>query len=160
MVRVILVEGSVDEVRSTMEVIRPLVSGPNSLSPERSVAEVGTETGDSSNGGGGERFVTVEFAREAFKRRQLAQAPRAVLKSLYDAGKKFVTTTELVRAAGYRSGHQLAGLMGAFGRRLANTRGFDKGATFFEHRWNETADAWEYRLPANVRKALEQEKLV
>ncbi len=50
--------------------------------------------------------------------------------------------------------------MGAFGRRKANAKGFDEKATFFEIRWNETAAAWEYRLPANVRKALELEGLV
>ncbi len=158
MVKVILVEGSVDDVRAIMEVIRPLVSGPKSSSTEESASEVESEVIDDS---GGKRFVTVEFARRVLTRLPLSQAQKAVLKTLYDAGaEEYVTTTELVRVLGFESGHQLAGVMGAFGRRIANTKGFDENATFFEFRWNETAAAWEYRLPANVRKALEQEGLV
>lgn len=158
MVRVIVIEGSVDEVRATMEVIRPLVSEPRSSSIEESASEVETDAIDDS---GGKRFVTVEFAREVLTRLPLSPAQKAVLKALYDAGaEEYVTTTELVRVLRYDSGHQLAGVMGAFGRRIANTKGFDENATFFEIRWNETAAAWEYRLPATVRKALEQEGLV
>lgn len=158
MVKVIVIEGSVDDVRATLEVIQPLVSEPGSLSIEESIAQVGSEVMDNS---GGKRFVTVEFARRALTRLPLSAAQRTVLRTLYDAGAgEYVTTTELVRTLGYRSGHQLAGVMGAFGRRIANTRGFDENATFFEWQLNEDAAAWEYRLPANVRKALEQEGLV
>ena len=160
MVRVILIEGSVDDVRTTMEAIRPLVSEPGSLSTEEPAAEAKAEKTVGGAVGHGKRFVTLEFARAALTRLPLAPTQRAVLKALYDAGSEYVTTTELVRVAGYKSGHQLAGLMGAFGRRLANTEGFDENATFFEVRWNEPAAAWEYRLPANVRRALEQEGLV
>ena len=158
MVKVIVVEGSVDDVRAIMESIRPLVSEPRSSSTEESTSEVETEAIDDS---GGKRFVTVEFAREVLSRLPLSPAQKAALKALYDAGaEEYVTTTELVRVLRYESGHQLAGVMGAFGRRIANTKGFDENATFFETRWNETAAAWEYRLPATVRKALEQEGFV
>ena len=158
MVRVIVVEGSVDDVRATMEAIRPMVSERRRSSTEEFMADAGSEAIDDS---GGKQFVTVEFAREALTRLPLSVAQRKVLKALYDAGaEEYVTTTELIRALGYGSGQQLAGVMGAFGRRIANTKGYDEKATFFENRWNETAAAWEYRLPANVRKALDQEGLV
>ena len=158
MVRVIVVEGSVADVRATMEVIRPLVSEPRNSWTDGSLTEVESEAIDDS---GSKRFVTVGFAREVLTRLPLSPAQRSVNKALYDAGaEEYVTTTELVRALGYGSGHQLAGVMGAFGRRIANTKGFDENATFFEIRWNETAAAWEYRLPANVRRALEQQRLV
>ena len=157
MVRVIVVEGSVDDVRATMEAIRPLVSEPESSTVEP-IAGGEAEAIDDSTG---KRFVTVEFAREVLTRLPLSPAQRAMLKALYDAeAEEYVTTTELVRVLAYGTGHQLAGLMGAFGRRIANTEGFDEKATFFEIRRNETAAAWEYRLPANVRKALELEGLV
>lgn len=158
MVRVIVVEGSVEDVRATMEVIRPLVSEPRNSSTEEFISEVESEA---INDSGEKRFVAVEFAREVLRRLPLSPAQRAVLKVLYDAGaEEYVTTTELVRVLRYESGHQLAGVMGAFGRRIANTKGFDKNAAFFEIRWSETAAAWEYRLPATVRKALEKEGLV
>ena len=46
--------------------------------------------------------------------------------------------------------------MGAFGRRLANTSGYDGEKEFFVWRWNEDNDAWDCRLPDSVRKALEE----
>ena len=156
MVRVIVVEGSVDDVRATMEAIRPMVSERSPT--EEFMADAGSEAIDDA---GGKRFVTVEFAREVLTRLPLSVAQRTVLKALYEAGaEEYVATNELILALGYGSGHQLAGVMGAFGRRTANTKGYDEKATFFEIRWNETAAAWEYRLPANVRKALDQEGLV
>lgn len=104
--------------------------------------------------------VTTEFARRALRRRPLSKALRAVLKALYDANSDYVTTTSLLGVAGYGSGHQFAGLMGAFGRRLANTPGYDPEARFFDWQWNDDEGAWEYRLFDTVREALEQERLV
>ena len=109
---------------------------------------------------GTKRPVTREFARRALTRLRLSKAMRAVLKALYDANSDHVTTTSLLGVAGYESGHQLAGLMGAFGRRLANTPGYDPEAFFFHWQWNDDQDAWEYCLPDTVREALEHERLV
>lgn len=105
-------------------------------------------------------FVTTEFARRALVRLQLSESMKAVLKALYDAESGYVTTTSLIGVAGYGSGHQFAGLMGAFGRRLAHTRGYDGGASFFDWQWNDDEGVWEYRLPDTVREALERESLV
>ena len=104
--------------------------------------------------------VTTEFARRALKRLPLSRPMRAVLKALYDADSEYVTTASLLKVAGYGSGHQFAGLMGAFGRRLANTLGHEPQAWFFAYRWNDDERAWEYRLPDTVREALEHERLV
>ena len=60
---------------------------------------------------------------------------------------------------GYRPS-QFAGQMGAFGRRVANTEGYDSGLTFFKSRWNEDEDTWDYRLPDTVCEALVLEQLV
>ena len=50
--------------------------------------------------------------------------------------------------------------MGAFGRRVANTEGYDSDLLFFESRWNENEETWDYRLPDTVREALALEQLV
>ena len=55
---------------------------------------------------------------------------------------------------------RFAGLMGAFGRRMANTEGYDSDLLFFESRWNENEEIWEYRLPDTVCEALVLEQLV
>ena len=110
--------------------------------------------------GGTTVFVTTEFARRALARLRLSRSMRAMLKALYDANSGYVTTTSLLGVVGYGSGHQFAGLMGAFGRRLANTPGYDAQAWFFDSQWNDDEGAWEYRLPDTVREALEGERLV
>ena len=55
---------------------------------------------------------------------------------------------------------QFAGLMGAFGRRVANTEGYDSDLLFFESRWNDNEETWDYRVPDTVREALALEQLV
>jgi hypothetical protein len=50
--------------------------------------------------------------------------------------------------------------MGAFGRRVRNTPGYDQEAAFFFFEWDDEAGAWKYRLPDTVREALELENLV
>ena len=65
----------------------------------------------------------------------------------------------LHKVAGYRP-PQLAGLMGAFGRRMANTEGYQSGAHYFEYQWNDDEGAWDCRLPDSMREALELEELI
>ena len=55
---------------------------------------------------------------------------------------------------------RFAGLMGALGRRMANTEGYDSDLLFFESRWNANEEIWEYRLPDTVCEALVLEQLV
>ena len=104
-------------------------------------------------------FVTTRFARRALTRRRLSGPMRQVPKALYTAHPKWLPLPELHQTAGY-SPPQFAGLMGASGRRLANTEVYDSDAHFFEFRWNDGEDTWDYRLPDTVREALTLEQLV
>ena len=106
------------------------------------------------------RFVTIRFARLALTRIPLSKAMKRVLRALHEAEEKWLPQAMLQDVAGYSRPKQLAGLMGAFGKRLANTEGFDPGAWFFEYDWDEEEEIWNYRLPETVRKALELEQLV
>ena len=76
-----------------------------------------------------------------------------VLKALNNAYPEWMLLSDLHSAAGYKPA-QFAGLMGAFGRRMSHTDGYDRDAHFFEYRWNNDEDAWEYRLPESVREVL------
>ena len=104
-------------------------------------------------------FVTTRFARRALKRLKLSKPMKKVLRALYEAETEPVPLATLQDVAGYTPA-QFAGLMGAFGRRLANTEGFDSEASFFEYDWEEDEETWTYRLPETVREALALEQLV
>ena len=77
-----------------------------------------------------------------------------------DAHPDWLPSPALHRAAGHSRPAQFRGLMGAFGKRMANTEGYDPEAYFFECRWNEDENVWEYRLPDTVREALTLDALV
>jgi hypothetical protein len=104
-----------------------------------------------------EHFVTTVFARRALKRRPLSKEFKIILKVLYDAHPALVHARELQKPTGY-SARQLAGLMGAFGRRMSHTDGYDSKAHFFDWEWAD--DGWAYGLPETVREAVRLEKLV
>ena len=108
----------------------------------------------------GAQYVTVDFARRVLMRRPLSEPLLAVLRALYNAAPNCVAMSELLLVAGYGSGHQFAGLMGAFGRRKANTPGNDVEGEFFAYQENEDDGAWDYGLPDTVCEALEKEGLV
>ena len=102
-----------------------------------------------------EVFVSTEFAKRALQRLPLSRPMKSVLKKLYETHPGSLSTEELHDVADYTP-PQFAGLMGAFGRRLANTSGYDGEKEFFVWRWNEDNDAWDCRLPDSVCKALEE----
>ena len=104
-------------------------------------------------------FVTIQFARRALRRLKLSKPMKKVLRALYEAGTEGLPLATLQDVAGYTPA-QFAGLMGAFGRRLANTEDFDSEAWFFEYPEDEETGTWTYRLPETVREALALEKLV
>ena len=104
------------------------------------------------------KFVTVEFARAAMTRISLSEPLKKVLVALRDADPDWVSAAELYKASGYE-GQQFAGLMGAFGRRMKHTDGYDEDAYFFDFEWDEDASAWKYRLPDSVIEAMRLEKI-
>ena len=153
----IRLEGSAEEL---VEVLRAL---PRSATLETSAVELVGEmapSGPVSEPAEGEpRFVTSVFACRTLKRLRLSTPMKKVLVALYEAHPRWLSLPALHRVSGYRPS-QFAGLMGAFGRRIANTDGFDADAHFFEYRWNDEEETWDYRLPDSVCGALELEKLV
>jgi hypothetical protein len=102
------------------------------------------------------KFVKVEVARRVISRRPLSKEQKIVLVGLYKAHPDKLSTSALQEATGY-SARQLAGLMGAFGRRLTHTPGYEDGDNMFDWVWAD--DGWHYGLPSSVRTAMELEKL-
>lgn len=147
-------EGTPEElsqVAKTLQTSAPLAQAMDS-SPEFPAPEEVSAKDEDTEG------VTVRFARRVLKRRELSEPLKAVFQKLYEAN-DWVSIEELGEVSEY-SRPQFAGLMGAFGRRIANTQGYDQEAAFFFTEWDDEAGAWKYRLPDTVREALELENLV
>ena len=51
-------------------------------------------------------------------------------------------------------------MLGAFGRRLKNTEGLPEGVRLLDEAWDHDLRQKTWALPPNVRKALENLKLV
>jgi len=107
----------------------------------------------------GEEAVSLTFARRVLKRREMSEAMRAVLIYLHAAGDNMVGISKLSEICGYTRS-QFAGLMGAFGRRISHTQGYDGETYFFKTVWGDENGEWTYSLPATVKEALVKEGIV
>ena len=97
--------------------------------------------------------MATELARRMLTRLPLSKAQTTVLKTLMDAHPEWVSRDELSAATGYSS-HQLAGVMGAFGRRASKTDGYRPGIRLFDTQWNDETGAWDYRLPDTMLEGI------
>jgi len=102
-----------------------------------------------------ERFVTKQFAIDAVTRIKLSTPLRLVMKHLLDKDGSLVPTSVLCELCDYNE-RQFAGMMGAFGRRMSNTIGYDEKAHFFNYEWNDTNEEWDYSLPPSVISAFNE----
>ena len=153
----IRLEGNPAEV---IEVLRSLPEVTNlratavELTDDMASSETASESAESDS-----TVVTTRFARLALTRLGLSSPMKNALIALCEAHPGWLTRAELHDVTGYKPA-QFAGLLGAFGRRLTKTKGYDENLKFFEYRWNDDQRAWDYRLPKTVCKALELEQLV
>ena len=154
--KLLIVEGTVEEIREVIPMLQSFTSETKIVTREIDESTLDSEEQRSAE----KRPVTLEFALRALTRRPLSEPQRKVLKALYDAHPDCVTSLALREVADYGSSHQLAGLMGAFGRRLSNTEGFDENAYFFQWQRDAKNEVWEYRLAETVLEALERTQLV
>ena len=125
----------------------------------RLIREMGTVT--SSQGDrkaeteGGRQFVPEEVAFKAIKRRALSDAQKALLSALAMGHPSWTSAHDLQKATSY-SPNQLAGLLGALGKRVAATEGYPQGAVFLDYRWDYDEDCYFYRLPEGVFSAVKR----
>ena len=153
---VIRLEGTPEEIGAALKFL-PSAGIPHTIGVEMNGHDATDATDDATEPE--ETFVSTEFAKRALHRRHLSPEMKRVLKALYGAHPESLSTEELHHAAGYTP-PQFAGLMGAFGRRLSHTNGYDADRHFFDWRWNDEREARECQLPDTVRQALEEEKIV
>ena len=151
-----LFEGSPEEISRFLETTDLSKLG-DTLSAETSERPPQSNTLSKSMDGR-TKFVTTEFARRALRRLPLSPPLRSTIETLFTVHPDWVSAARLHEVTGYDRS-QFAGMMGAFGRRMCNTEGYDPQACFFDFRRNDQTEAWEYRLPDSVREALDTENL-
>ncbi len=149
-------EGTPEEISKVAQAMQPMAAA-NTTSVEQPT-EVSPAKKPSKPSEGPAKFVSVEFAHRVLTRRPLSDPFRAVIKALNEAHPAWVSSADLYEASNYTVA-QFSGLMGAFGRRMSHTEGFDEDAHFFDYEWDEEVEAWKYRLPDTVREALRLENL-
>ena len=103
--------------------------------------------------------VSVEIARKIMNRIPLSNEQRQVLVAVYEAYPNKISAAELSSLIGYTRA-QFSGLMGAWGRRISNTPGYEGGDWFWEQEWDYENGMNLYSLAEPVREAIRQEKLV
>lgn len=108
--------------------------------------------------GPNQKFVSPEVAFRAIRRRSLSVDQETILRTLKRNHPNWTTATELQKALGY-SPSQLAGLLGAFGKRVYATEGYVKGQWFFDQEWNYDEGSNQYRLPESVLAAVARANL-
>ena len=151
------VEGTKEEISAVLQAVSQTVTLQTTAVELTDKMVPSATTSESVEGESS--VVTTRFARRALTRLRLPPRMRKVLTALYEAHPGWLSLPTLHGIADYKP-PQFAGLMGAFGRRVANTEGYDSDLLFFESRWNESDEAWEYRLPETVCEALALEQLV
>jgi hypothetical protein len=105
-----------------------------------------------SSGGG--QQISPELILRVLSRRPLSGKFRRALRALRDADAEGLTTTEIAAAAGITRA-QLAGVFGAFGRRVANTSGWPEGISFVQYaRSDDEEGEWRYWLSETVKGVL------
>ncbi|MEA3053316.1 MAG: hypothetical protein QOG72_2219 [Sphingomonadales bacterium] len=103
----------------------------------------------------GRHYVSEEVAFRALKRRSLSVPQGLVLSKLKADYPAWTLAKDLQTITGYNR-NQLAGLFGAFGKRVAGTDGYLRDTWLFDVEWNYDADCYQYRLPPTVHSALER----
>ena len=104
-------------------------------------------------------YASTDVAFRCLTRLKLSKPIKTAIRTIYAGGQRWTSATELQGQIGYNSA-QFGGMMGAFGRRFVNTRGYVLNSSFFEYEWDESLSCYKYRLPPTVRAAVVQARVV
>ena len=147
----VYLEGTLDELAPIFRALQT----EKSVSPETRQQATTGEQGEFVTAGAQEKFVTAEFLRQALERHPLSDYTEALLRALYEAGEDGYLSREALRKKiGEYTDHpeftdqQLTGVIGSFGKRLSQTKGYDGGSHFED---KLVGGERHYRLPDALR---------
>jgi hypothetical protein len=94
------------------------------------------------------------FAQRVLKRIPLAPTQKTLMKEVLKSGSSGIFGKDLLAKLNY-SQAQFRGMMGAFGRRVANTAGFSEDFdSFFSWEWHEAESTYRYWFEGEVEEAV------
>lgn len=94
-------------------------------------------------------YLNEDTAFRALKRRPLSPEQKIFLSKLALEYPNWTLASDLQQITNY-SKAQFSGLLGAFGKRVASTEGFESGTWFYDGKWNYESDCYQYRLPEHL----------
>lgn len=102
----------------------------------------------------------VSKIRYMISRREVSRGQMAIYEKLYDAEEKGLSSSELAKSIG-RTRAQLAGILGALGKRINKTEGLDddQGIVHVFQMWQVKKD-WYYRMKPELKDAIELEGIL
>lgn len=98
--------------------------------------------------------ITERGLRKVLTRRPMSTHQKSVFNAITAAGTNGIISTDLAAETGLTR-PQIAGVMGALGRRVANTPGWPKKVFLFDGRWDEEVHEWRYKHWPVVRDMLQ-----
>ena len=101
------------------------------------------------------KFVSEEVAFKVLKRRPLSIEQSAALSLMRKNHPNWTLAFDLQKATNYAP-NQLAGLLGALGKRVGSTEGYVKNTAFLDQEWDYEKDCYRYRLPEGVLAAVKR----
>lgn len=131
---------------------------PEEIAQLKALLEATEKSPKTSSTSGAKRFVPAELMFRMIKRRSISNPQRNLLIALRDNHPNWTSAKELQKATGYNA-NQLAGLLGAFGKRVAATDGFEEGMTLFDYDWSYDEDCYLYRLDEDTLQGVLRAKL-
>src|SRR5260370_39940306 len=94
-------------------------------------------------------YPSIEAARQFLKRRRLSKDQLTFFRMLYKAHPTKVHAHDLRKAMNHSKPNEFTGVLGALGRRFANTLGVQDGQEFMT--WQDNERGTSYGLPDSVR---------
>jgi hypothetical protein len=134
-------EGTPEEYVKTFGALRGTSNG--SVTPLAETSPALAEVPGNNEESNEKVEVSPEFLLRALTRISLSTNQRKVLELVSKASKPGLTSEEIAHKVGLTRA-QLAGVWGALGRRLANTRGYPEGGTSIDWKWDPDIRQYRY----------------
>lgn len=145
-------EGSPEEVAAALKAMG--VSSPaQQVAEDRGSKSYSEESDEDGGDEEGTHPLPFGVAKKLLTRRPISENVKEALMAIYNAGDTGITGSELADRLGHDPA-QFRGMMGAFGRRMVNTDGWQDGMSFFDWSW-EPEEGYRYKLFESSRKAVE-----
>jgi hypothetical protein len=149
-----VLDGTAEEISRALKLLNP-----SDALIEKTALPVQKGKGAADSAKDKTTYVSVTIARAVLSRRGLSNEQMTILRTLYDVHPDTILATDLGRKISY-SRSKFAGLLGAFGRRVSHTPGYERGMSFFDRTWDIEAGCWRYGLPEPVRQAMRLARLI